>query len=116
MDNYIKLQRQCIRIRSKNVRMGLYRPINTIFRMVRRPRTYFLIFGACGFIGEYIDFDHLICIWMGLGTFNPQAGEFGCRLYHHLLIPIIGICIGISCTLLFGLCVSAIKLAFRPTN
>lgn len=71
--------------------------------MVIRPCKAFLIFCYFGFFGISPDIDHILCIWLDMGTFDPTKGEFGCRLYHAYIIPIVWCCIILICTSLIGL-------------
>ena len=58
-----------------------------------------LVFGACGLVGVLADVDHIVCLWLDLGAWNPAAFEYGCRLWHpaYIVIGWVGIGVALSC-------------------
>ena len=71
---------------------------------------------AFGLAGMLVDLDHVICILTGHGVYNPQAGEYGCRLWHSYLLPVSGILCGLSFTLAAGLFYYVVYDAIRTTS
>ena len=53
-----------------------------LYRLGIRPRTafrYSLLFGVCGVL---LDLDHILCLIAKMGIWQPETGQFGCRLLH----------------------------------
>lgn len=84
-------------------------------RLVYRPRSALLIFGACGIAGVAIDIDHIVCAIMGLGTLDIQEGLYGCRLWHSYILPLGGIGLWMAFALWIGLYLGAIFSAVKST-
>jgi hypothetical protein len=82
--------------------------------------TSVLLFGLCvalgcislfGLVGISPDVDHIICALIFPRTWNPEEGQFGCRLAHGLILPISSFIGGMGITLWLGLW---LRYAFRP--
>ena len=65
----------------------------------------FYVLVGFGLLGVLVDVDHLVCLALGLGTLDPQAGEWGCRLWHSYLLPVGGACLCAAGALGIGLLV-----------
>lgn len=41
-----------------------------------------------GVVSVLLDLDHVACGLLGLAPLDPLAREYGCRLLHHLFVPV----------------------------
>ncbi len=79
----------------------------------RRIQTY-IVFGIAICFWVFVDLDHLVCI-----VFPPVAGveeAIGCRLFHPYLLPVSGIVLGLSWSLLCGLWGYMVGNSIRRTS
>lgn len=80
-----------------------------------RPRQTFYFGLLCGCIGVLIDIDHILCAYLGLGTWKPEASEYGCRLLHGYILPVAWYLCCIAVALLLGSIVYLVYDTFRTT-
>jgi len=55
-----------------------------------------------GLVAVLVDVDHIVCALSGHGVWAPSRGLFGCRLYHHLIMPVALYCISLGISLGIG--------------
>lgn len=70
---------------------------------LRRLTASLLLSMVAGFFAMLVDLDHIVCFIQGIEPWSPETGQYGCRLWHHYLVPVGSVlgCIGIA--LLAGL-------------
>jgi hypothetical protein len=84
-------------------------------RFISRRIEALLVCFTCGIIGVLIDLDHILCGIIGVGRFDPSQGQYGCRLWHPLLLPLAISLGGVAFALGLGLLAYLVFDAFRPS-
>ena len=82
-------------------------------RSARRSRSLLagLLFGA---VGVLVDVDHIVCVVAGYAPWNPEAHEYGCRLWHNDYRVIAWYLIGAVIALVAGWIIGVAYHATRP--
>ena len=70
-----------------------------------------LLFGA---VGVLVDVDHIVCAVAGYAPWNPEAHEYGCRLWHNDYRVIAWYLIGAVIALVAGWIIGVAYHATRP--
>jgi hypothetical protein len=81
----------------------------------RRIKAFYLIC-TFGIVGVLPDVDHIVCWIIGRGVFDPQASDYGCRLWHPYLLYISGYLCWLGFTLGIGLLLYSIQHAIRASD
>lgn len=55
----------------------------------RRAKAFLAVVGY-GLLGVCVDLDHVVCIILRRGVFDPATNEYGCRLWHPYLLAVSG--------------------------
>lgn len=79
---------------------------------IRRTKALLVVLGY-GLLGVCVDLDHVICILLRLGVFDPATNEYGCRLWHPYLLAVSGGLICISGALGIGLLAASLYHAAK---